>query len=147
MKTDLVVAGYIFHKNKVLLVHHKKLNLWLPAGGHIDKDETPDEALTREIKEETGIKIEILNKNDMPIEGNVKENLGVPFHANVHSVGDHEHCCLFYICKALNPEKLEINKELKNFKWFSDDELYNKEVPLDVRNIGLKAFELMKNEI
>ncbi|MCR4280214.1 MAG: hypothetical protein NUV82_02175 [Candidatus Komeilibacteria bacterium] len=41
MKTDLVVAGYIFHQNKVLLVHHTKLGLWLPVGGHIDANETP----------------------------------------------------------------------------------------------------------
>ncbi|MCX6709315.1 MAG: NUDIX domain-containing protein [Candidatus Woesearchaeota archaeon] len=53
MKTDLVVSAYIFNQDKVLLIHHKKLNLWLPVGGHIDKDETPDEAILREIKEET----------------------------------------------------------------------------------------------
>lgn len=145
-KTDLVVAGYIFSKDKLLLVHHKKLDLWLPVGGHIGKNETPDMALLREIKEETRIEAEILNKNDMPLEGNVRENIAIPFHANVHSVGDHDHCCLFYICKALNPEKLEINNELKDFRWFSREELHNKEVPLDVRNIGIKAFEL-KNEI
>ena len=42
---------------------------------------------------------------------------------NVHSVGDHDHCGLKYICKALNPEELKINKELKGFKWLSIDEL------------------------
>jgi uncharacterized cupin superfamily protein len=31
MKTDLVVAGYIIHQNKVLLIHHRKLDLWLPV--------------------------------------------------------------------------------------------------------------------
>ena len=144
MKTDMVVAGFIFHKNKVLLVHHKKLNLWLPVGGHIDKDETPDRALLREIREETCIKVEILNKNDIPLEGNVKENLALPFHANVHSVIDHEHCCLFYICKAINPKKLKINNELDDFKWISKDELNGKEIPLDVRNIGLRAFKIYK---
>lgn len=144
-KIDLVVAGYIFSKDKVLLVHHKKLDLWLPVGGHLNKDETPDKALLREIKEETGLDVELI-KNAMPLEGNVRENLAVPFHVNVHSVGDHDHCCLFYICKALNAEKIVINKELKNFRWFSREELHNKEVPLDVRGIGLRAFEL-KNEI
>ena len=59
MKTDLVVAGYIFSKDKVLLIHHKKLDLWLPVGGHIEKNETPDEALLREIKEEIGIDVRI----------------------------------------------------------------------------------------
>jgi len=32
---DFVVSGFITHEDKVLLVNHKKLNLWLPPGGHI----------------------------------------------------------------------------------------------------------------
>ena len=57
MKIDLDVAGYIFDGEKVLLVHNKKLDLWLPVGGHIEKDETPDDALLREVKEETGLEL------------------------------------------------------------------------------------------
>ena len=144
MKTDLVVAGYIFNKDKVLLIHHRKLDLWLPVGGHIDKDETPNEALFREIKEEVGIDVEILNKSDIPAVGNVKQNLAAPFHVNIHSVGDHEHCCFFYLCKALNAEKLKINGELKYFDWFSKKDLSKNYVPVDVGNIGFKAFELFQ---
>ena len=82
MKTDLVVAGYILKEDKVLLIHHKKLDVWLPVGGHIDENETPDQALVREIKEEIGIDVEILNKLDLPKEGTVKYNLAAPFHVN-----------------------------------------------------------------
>lgn len=142
MKTDLVVAGYIFDKDKVLLVHHKKLDLWLPVGGHINGNETPDDALLREIKEEVGIGAEILDKGNFGIGGATIRNLAAPFHVNVHSAGNHNHCCLFYICKVIKNQKIKINKELKNFKWFSKEELNNKEIPLDVRGIGLKAFEL-----
>ncbi|MBI2659918.1 NUDIX domain-containing protein [Candidatus Woesearchaeota archaeon] len=142
MKTDIVVAGLIFNKDKVLLVKHKKLGLWLPVGGHIDKNETPDEALLREIKEETNLEVRILSKNKMSLDGNVKKNLAVPFHANVHSVGDHDHCCFFYLCKSLNSKKLKINNELDDFKWISKKELKSKGIPADVGNIGLKAFGL-----
>jgi 8-oxo-dGTP pyrophosphatase MutT (NUDIX family) len=142
MKTDLVVAGYIISNNKVLLIQHRKLDLWLPVGGHIEKNETADHALLREIKEEVGINAEILNKSDMSIEGNTKFNLAIPFYVNVHSVGDHDHCCFFYVCKAINPEKLKINKELKNFGWFTRDDLNKKHVPIDVKNQCLKAFEI-----
>lgn len=96
MKTDFVVAGFIFHNGRLLLVHHKKLNLWLPVGGHIEKNEAPDDALLREIKEETGIEVKILNKDDAGIRGNVKRKLATPFHTNIHSAGDHDHCCPFY---------------------------------------------------
>lgn len=144
IKTDLVVAGYIFHKDKVLLIHHRKLGLWLPVGGHIEENETPDQALLREIKEETGIDVEMMNKSNLPVEGNTKCNLATPFYVNIHSVGNHDHCCLFYVCKAINPEKLKINKELKNFEWFTkhDVTLNKKPVPVDVKNQCLKAFEL-----
>lgn len=143
MKIDLVVAGYIISKNRVLLVHHKKLNMWLPVGGHIDENETPDEALLREIKEEIGIDVEVLNKMDISIK-DAKRNLATPFYVNVHSVGDHDHCCFYYLCRAINPEKLKVNKELKNFGWFSKQELEQKHIPLDVRNQCLKALELFK---
>jgi len=144
MKVDLVVAGYIIHKNKILLIQHKKLDLWLPVGGHIEKDETPDDALLREIKEEVGIDVEILNYISFPIEGNTKKNLSSPFYVNVHSVKDHDHCCLYYICKAINPEKLKINSELKNYKWFSKEDLNKEDIPPDVRNQCLKVFELFE---
>ncbi|VVB81766.1 RNA pyrophosphohydrolase [uncultured archaeon] len=145
MKTDLVVAAYVFNKGKVLLIHHKKLNLWLPVGGHIDKDETPDEAIIREIKEETGLNAELIQKSNIPIAGNAKKSLALPFHANVHSVGDHDHCCLFYICKLLTG-KIEIKKdELNNAEWFTKEDLQQERVPEDVRHTALRAFELHEN--
>jgi len=71
------------------------------------------------------------------------QQLAVPFYVNVHSVGDHDHCCLFYLCEPKNPEELILNKdELKNFAWFSTQELNQEHVPIDVRNIAMKAFEL-----
>ncbi len=145
MKTNFVVAGYIFDKDKVLLIHHRKLDLWLPVGGHINENETPDTALLREIHEEVGIDGKILNESDLPLAGNVKNNLAIPFHANVHSVEDHDHCCFFYICKIKNNGKIKINqKELKNFEWFSKNDLSKNQVPEDVKNIGIKAFELFE---
>ena len=141
MKTDLVVAGYIFYKDKLLLIHHRKLGLWLPVGGHIEQNETPDDALLREIKEETGLDAEILNQSKIPIEGNSKRNLAIPIHVNIHSVGDHDHCCFFYACKT-SSDKIKANHEIKSFGWFSKEDLSKPHITADVRNIGLKAFEL-----
>lgn len=142
MKTDLVVTGFVFSDNKVLLIHHNKLDLWLPIGGHIEENETFDIALKREIKEETNLDIEILNTPPISLEGNIKMNLATPFYVNVHSVGDHDHCSLFYVCRALNPGELKINKELKAHAWFSKENLNQEHVPVDVKNIALEAFKL-----
>lgn len=40
---------------KVLLVDHKKAELWLPSGGHIELNEDPKETVRRECIEELGI--------------------------------------------------------------------------------------------
>ena len=52
-------AGYDKETKKVFIGHHKKSGLWLFNGGHIDKNETPEEALEREISEEWGVKISL----------------------------------------------------------------------------------------
>ncbi len=44
-------------QQRILLVHHKKLNTWLQPGGHVERDENPYEAAVREVMEETGIDI------------------------------------------------------------------------------------------
>lgn len=142
MKIDLTVAWYIIHGGKVLLIHHQKLDRWLPVWWHIDANETPDQALLREVKEEIWIDVEILGQSNLPLEGNVKYNLATPFYANVHSVGDHNHCAFFYVCKAIHPEQIHINEELKNFAWFTIEELEQERVPVDVKNQALKAFEI-----
>lgn len=40
---------------QVFITHHKKSNLWLSPGGHVDKNESLLEALNREIREELGV--------------------------------------------------------------------------------------------
>ena len=86
MKTDLVVAGYIYYNDKVLLVHHKKLDLWLPVGGHIEPNETPDEALHREVKEEVGLRVELIGKGQ--VFSDDTKGLIPPNYLNRHRISD-----------------------------------------------------------
>lgn len=46
--------------NRTLLLWHKRLQRWMPPGGHIDPNETPEDAAKRECKEETGLDVEII---------------------------------------------------------------------------------------
>ena len=41
-KIDFTVAIFVVHDGKVLLIHHRKLDQWLPLGGHIELDEDPE---------------------------------------------------------------------------------------------------------
>ena len=38
-KIDFTVAIFVVHEAKVLVVHHRALDRWLPLGGHIELDE------------------------------------------------------------------------------------------------------------
>lgn len=77
-------AIHVWHQDSILLVHHKKSGLWLPPGGHIEKDELPHQAAVRECQEETGVLAEIvsaLGSLKQPVESH---NLPVPFNCNLH---------------------------------------------------------------
>lgn len=148
MKTDLTAAGYIFHQNKLLLIHHAKLNMWLPPGGHIEPNEIPDDAVIREIEEETGIKAQIIDALPsvvpQPIQG-VKRQTAVPFYTNVHSVGDHDHYGACYLCVA-DSDKVRLTNESKSYRWLSREEVKSdKSIREDIRAIALVAFGLFKN--
>jgi len=54
-KIDFTVEAFVVHNQRVLLIFHKKLQRWLPLGGHIELDEDPEQALFREVKEESGL--------------------------------------------------------------------------------------------
>lgn len=139
MDQHLTVAGYLVHDGKVLLIHHRKLDLWLPVGGHIEGSETLDDALKREFLEEVGVKVDMPQLQ--PIESWHVTQLATPFHSNRHSVKDHDHTCMYYLCTSADPG-VRINEELKAYRWFSRDELHEDIVPEDVRNQAIKALEL-----
>lgn len=55
---DYTVGAYIVHLDsdepRVLLHMHKKMQMLLPIGGHVELHETPWQAVAREMKEESG---------------------------------------------------------------------------------------------
>ncbi|OGE77430.1 hypothetical protein A3J19_01625 [Candidatus Daviesbacteria bacterium RIFCSPLOWO2_02_FULL_41_8] len=51
------IKGFCFYKDKMVMVYSQVKGYWLPPGGGIDPGETYEEAMVREIKEETNMKV------------------------------------------------------------------------------------------
>ncbi len=65
VKQITVFIGLVVHKNKILLTKRNESELkdahlkWEFPGGKVDYGETPQEAVAREIEEETGVKVKV----------------------------------------------------------------------------------------
>lgn len=75
-KIDFVASGIIIDKNAVLMIWHSKLNAWLFPGGHIEYNETMEEAVIRECKEEVNLDTEVFDNRVGALSDNnvVEEN-------------------------------------------------------------------------
>ncbi|MFB6172504.1 MAG: NUDIX hydrolase [Haloarculaceae archaeon] len=55
-----VATVYVVNDGATALHEHDRLGMWLPPGGHLDRDELPHEAAVREVREETGHDVDLL---------------------------------------------------------------------------------------
>src|ERR687894_345598 len=77
---------------------HRKLGMWLPPGGHIERDELPDEAAVREVLEETGVEVELVGKRREDVEDPVQ--LHRPAGVQLEDIGPgHQHIDLIYFAR------------------------------------------------
>lgn len=95
-------SALILHEEKILLIYHKKLDVWLWPGGHIEKNEHPDEALIREVREETGLCVEIISNRNESFSDKCTDisSLHIPYMVLCELNGDHYHNDLVYLCKV-----------------------------------------------
>lgn len=140
---DFVVVAFIVYDNKVLLVHHKELQKWLPIGGHIELDEDPEQALFREIEEECGLEVEILaEKPNLKVEG--RKFLLPPTYLDVHPINDtHKHIGMVYFCRAKSDTARLAEKEHHEIKWFSAEDLEKHQYNM-LEDVKFYAREVLK---
>src|SRR5436853_5775160 len=95
-KIDFTVAIFVVHSGKVLVIHHRNLNKWLPLGGHIELDEDPEIAALREAREESGLDVELLGERP-PTTGPGTRALIAPRFLDIHRItATHEHIGMIY---------------------------------------------------
>lgn len=142
---------------RTLLHFHKKLQSWLPPGGHIEINESPYEAALREIEEETSLtlnnsslKFIFKNKSTLSKLDHRSKLLEMPYFLLEEEIETDTHFHLDWIYYAhIADEDLEIiskNMENNNFKWFDFNELLNEEQCFDnVKELAFHGFELFYN--
>lgn len=65
MKVHFVVNMVLFKENRILVFRKKKTDSWFIPGGHIEKDETPEQAVIRELKEELNVEGEFIDTQQL----------------------------------------------------------------------------------
>jgi 8-oxo-dGTP diphosphatase len=140
-----VATAYVYdkHTDQFLLVFHKKLEKWLPPGGHLDAGEEPHAGALRELREETGLVGRIRNLLGTP---NVSTpdiaQLPSPFCVlsepipTVGSDEEHVHIDFVYAVEIDREQSLNVDaQEVSAARWFSWREIDRLETYANVRRV------------
>ncbi len=118
-------------EKKILLFDHKKANLMLPSGGHININEMPLAAAKRELKEELRLSLDIYkldnNKPEKPFFVTVTQTVGIST--------PHTDVSLWFLfeedsTKPFKSSSDEYDKEFYNFHWLSFNEVLSSPIKL-----------------
>ncbi len=122
-KIDFTVAVFVVERDRVLLVHHRRLGKWLPVGGHIELDEDPEQAAHREVLEESGLEIELIGERP-PTTGPGTRALIAPRFLDIHRINDtHEHIGMIYFARPRSSSLRLAEAEHHDIRWCTAAEL------------------------
>jgi 8-oxo-dGTP pyrophosphatase MutT (NUDIX family) len=153
MHKHFTSTGYVIYEKQVLLHLHKKINQYLPPGGHLEINETPSEAVLREVKEETGLEVNLIFDNQLNA-FLYPQTLPVPEKILLENIDDpdtrfHQHIDFIYFCVPKYQPKIS-----DPWLWFNESSLKNGYKtdeglllipPPDVVEISLEAIKKIKN--
>jgi 8-oxo-dGTP pyrophosphatase MutT (NUDIX family) len=127
---DFTVVVVVVQDGKVLLIHHRGLDKWLPLGGHIELDEDPEAAALREAKEESGLEVELLGER-APTTSNGTRALLAPRFMDIHRITDtHQHIGMIYWARPRNGSLTLAAAEHHDIRWCSSQELEELQPPM-----------------
>ena len=134
---DFTATTFVVHDKCSLLLWHNQIGAWLPPGGHIEEGELPEEAALREVREETGLEVELLGE---PGTWGQVRVLRRPVCILLEDITpDHQHIDLIYFARVrggslrLNPEESDASR------WCTVDELDSAEIAADIRILARNA--------
>lgn len=159
-----VAGALLVHDQKIMLVKHKKLGIWLAPGGHLETGELPHQAAERECFEETGISVKAINPfptiaddettyYPVPVFSNIhwisKENYqrrletGQPTRTNIYPRGCEQHYIQAYLVQPIDSLAYQLDPaESTDIGWFSLEEIESLETRPTVKQEMRLAFEI-----
>ncbi len=154
MRAHFTSTTFIVHQGRTLLHWHAKIQQWMPPGGHLDPNEDPVAGALREVREETGLNVELLStsssyKFDEPAQ------LLPPVTILVENVedesGPHHHIDFIYFARPQESEALRPIPETDSWTWVTADQIERRKalthnggsapVPEDVAELALAAIQ------
>lgn len=149
-----VTSVYVVHNGATLLHEHDGLGMWLPPGGHIDRDELPHEAARREVLEETGLDVTFLE--DRPgVESSLAQPLPRPQQLQLEDINvyddtvGHQHIDFVYYATAekrtLDPDAGE--QPAADWEWLDRTALADPpaDLPKDVQETARDAIDRLSD--
>jgi 8-oxo-dGTP diphosphatase len=119
-----VTPVYLVNSERnVLLTWNKNLQTWIPVGGHIEPGDTPEDAIKREVAEETGFEFDFVSPHEEDEYGRVR--LLKHRHVQIEEVPHHGHHMNFVFfgkCTKWDAKQTHTDEEEK-LRWFSEEEL------------------------
>jgi 8-oxo-dGTP pyrophosphatase MutT (NUDIX family) len=131
------VAVYARRGDRVLVIHHRRLDTWLPLGGELEAGETPLEAAVRELGEESG-----LTGAFVPLAGAADGEPPGFLGYEEHVAGAKGLHMNFVFVADVDPEAgVTPNHEFGDYRWVDRAELSGLASPKNVREFGFRALD------
>lgn len=131
MNKELCASIFVIdpETKRILLVKHREFKKWVQPGGHLEHNETPEEAAMREVFEETNIKVKILGEH-FPREDDFIRPLGIQCNRKEGYV---QVDILYFGIPSGNTEPYVDDEETIAAKWFTREELDELNVFEDIK--------------
>jgi len=131
IKLKFATVAILFNEeNKLLLLKRSEDDNWMAGkfalvGGGIEENEIPEEAIIREIKEETNLSV----KKPKLVYSTIEENTFL----------------YVYVGKVKNSDKLKLNDEHTGYVWVNSSEIKNYDSVPNLDEMIKKVYQIMVN--